>query len=75
MFLSNVKKNNLNTSANIDKTDDKKVTGLSIYMNMNNYSKQNNKKANLESSSFANRKIYSYSIRDLSYSPNTNFVN
>ena len=69
------KKNNLNTSATIDKTDDKKVTGLSIYMNMNNYSKQNNKKANLESSSFANRKIYSYSIRDLSYSPNTNFVN
>ena len=69
------KKNNLNKSVTIGKTDDKKTTGLSLYMNMNNYNKHKPKNVNLESSSFSNRKIYGYSIRDISFSPNQKFHN
>ena len=67
------KKNGLNKSATIGKTDEKKMTGLLIYMN--NYNKQKTKNINLESSVLTQRKIYGYTIRDLSYSPNQKFLN
>ena len=67
------KKNGLNKSVTIGKTDDKKITGLSIYMN--NYNKPKARQVNLESSVLTQRKIYGYSIRDLSYSPNQKFLN
>ena len=68
------KKNKLNKSVTIGKTDEKKMTGLSLYMN-NYYNKHNMKRINLESSAFTNRKIYGYSIRDLSFSPNQKYLN
>ena len=69
------KKNNLNKSVTIGKTDDKKTTGLSLYMNMNNYNKHKAKNVNLESSSFSNRKIYGYCISDISFFFNKKFYN
>ena len=70
----NKKKNQLNKSVTIGKTDEKKMTGLTLYMN-NYYNKHKMKRTNLESSAFTNRKIYGYSIRDLSFSPNQKYLN
>ena len=67
------KKNRLNKSVTTGKTDEKKITGLSLYMN--NYNKQRTKRINLESSVLTTRRIYGYSIRDLSYSPNQKYLN
>ena len=69
----NKKKNRLNKSVTIGKTDEKKMTGLSIYMNNYN-TKQRIKRINLESSVLTNRNVYS-NIRDLSYSPNQKYLN
>ena len=70
----NKKKNRLNKSVTIGKTDEKKMTGLSIYMNNYN-TKQRIKRINLESSVLTNRNVYSNTIRDLSYSPNQKYLN
>ena len=70
----NKKKNQLNKSVTIGKTDEKKITGLTLYMN-NYYNKNKMKRTYLESSAFTNRKIYGYSIRDLSFSPNQQYLN
>ena len=67
------KKNRLNKSVTTGKTDEKKITGLSLYMN--NYNKQRTKRINFESSVLTTRRIYGYSIRDLSYSPNQKYLN
>ena len=68
------KKNRLNKSVTLGKTDEKKITRLSIYMN--NYNKkQRIKRINLESSVLTNRNIHSNTIRDLSYSPNQKYLN
>ena len=67
------KKNRMNKSVTIGKTDDKKITGLSKYMN--NYNKQRTKNIKLESSVLTSRKIYGYSIRDYSYSPKQKNIN
>ena len=70
----NKKKNRLNKSVTIGKTDEKKMTGLSIYMNNYN-TKQRIKRINLESSVLTNRNVYSNTIRDLSYLPNQKYLN
>ena len=71
----NKKKNNLNKSVTLGKADEKKLTGLSIYMNSYNYNKQRTKRINLESSVLTSRKLNNETIRDLSYSPNLKYLN
>ena len=67
------KKNKLNNSVNIGKTDEKKMTRLTRYMN--NYNLRQNKPRHLESSVITHRKIHSNTIRDLSYSPKQKYLN
>ena len=67
------KKNKLNNSVTIGKTDEKKITRLTRYMN--NYNRQYTKPSHLESSVITHRKIHSNTIRELSYSPNQKYLN
>ena len=67
------KKNKLNNSVAIGKTDEKKMTRLTRYMN--NYNRQHTKPRHLESSVITHRKMHSNTIRELSYSPNQKYLN
>ena len=67
------KKNKLNNSSNISKTDGKKITRLTRYMN--NYNRRKTKPRYLESSAISHRKIHSNNIRELSYSPKQKYLN
>ena len=67
------KKNKLNNSVTIGKTDEKKITRLTRYMN--NYNRQYTKPTHLESSVITHRKMHSNTIRELSYSPNQKYLN
>ena len=67
------KKNKLNNSVTIGKTDEKKITRLTRYMN--NYNRQHTKPRHLESSVITHRKMHSNTIRELSYSPNQKYLN
>ena len=67
------KKSNLNNSVNIGKADENKLTRLTRYMN--NYNRQRTKPHHLESSVITHRKLYSNTIRELSYSPNQKYLN
>ena len=69
------KKSKLNKSVTLGKTDENKITRLSIYMNNNNKKQRAKRINNLESSVLANRNIHSNTIRDLSYSPNQKYLN
>lgn len=67
------KKNKLNNSVTIGKTDEKKITRLTRYLN--NYNRQHTKPRHLESSVITHRKIHSNTIRELSYSPKQKYLN
>ena len=67
------KKNKLNNSVNIGKTDENKITRLTRYMN--NYKRNHTKPHHLESSVINHRKMHSNTIRELSYSPNQKYLN
>ena len=67
------KNNKLNNSVTIGKTDEKKITRLTRYMN--NYNRQYTKPSHLESSVITHRKMHSNTIRELSYSPNQKYLN
>ena len=67
------KKNKLNNSVSLGKSEKKKITRLARYMN--NYNRQYTKPAHLESSVINHRKIHSNTIRELSYSPNQKYLN
>ena len=67
------KKNKLNNSVTIGKTDETKITRLTRYMN--NYNRQYTKPSHLESSVITHRKMHSNTIRELSYSPNQKYLN
>ena len=70
----NKKKNRLNKSVTVGKTEEKIKTGLSIYMNNFKYDRKRIKKINLESSILNNRKIHGNTIRELSCSPNQKYI-
>ena len=72
-ILEKKKKNKLNNSVTIGKTDEKKMTRLTRYMN--NYNRQYTKPTHLESSVITHRKMHSNTIRELSYSPNQKYLN
>jgi len=67
------KKNKLNNSVTIGKTDEKKITRLTRYLN--NYNRQRTKPRHLESSVITHRKMHSNTIRELSYSPKQKYLN
>ena len=69
------KKNRLNKSVTLGKTDENKMTRLSIYMNNYNKKQRTKRISNMESSVLTNRNIHSNTIRDLSYSPNQKYLN